>query len=93
MKTTDKIAKEVLGLFEYSKDVVDETLNNENSRGRLNFLTEEQLTVVRDLVTNSISQAYQRSYSSFHKNVENLISNATRKEDEEQGSFFSRKRK
>lgn len=92
MKTTDKVSKEVLGLFEYSKDLTKANLTSANSAGDFKpVLSDDQLLVLNGLIDNSISQAFQRTLSNFQKNLDNIIS-VTSEKQPESSSFFRKKK-
>ena len=74
MKVSDKIARETLGLFEYSKEVVKNNLISANKSGNIPpHLNETQLNGVLSLIDSSLSQGYHRGITSFQKIVESTI--------------------
>jgi hypothetical protein len=78
MKNSEKISREVLNMFEYSKDVVKSNIISANSSGTVNpQLTEAQLQSLSNIIDISISDGAHRGLSSFQRSVENIISIAS----------------
>jgi len=74
MNKVDKLSKEVLNLFSYSKDIVTTNLNTANNVGNLEpKLTEHQLNFVLKLFENSLTQGYQKGISIFQKTLKNVL--------------------
>lgn len=94
MKAVEKISREVLGLFEYSKDLAKSNLVAANSSNNIkNKLTNEQLVEVSSVIDLALSQAFQRGVSTFQKSVEKVLVSESEKEQTESGSSFFRKKK
>ena len=78
MNQTDKIAREVLNLLNYSKDVATTNLHKANNSGLVEpRLTDEQITSVVGLLETSLNQGYQKAISSFQKSVKTVIEEKT----------------
>ena len=76
MNTIDKISKDVLGLFEYSKDVIKINLTNSDFTNAITpKLTNEQLSGLFKLIDLSIDQSFQKGITTFQKAVKNNVSN------------------
>jgi hypothetical protein len=75
MKKSEKISREVLNMFEYSKDVVKSNIISANSSGNVKpQLTEAQLQSLSSIIDLSISDGAHKGLVSFQRSVENIIS-------------------
>lgn len=74
MNQVDRISKELLNLVEYSKDVVKANLASNNAKENEALkLTDAQLANVLRIVDASITQGYQKGFTSFQKSVSKIL--------------------
>lgn len=74
MNKINKLSKELLGIVEYSKEVIKSNLLLSNEKNTFNKLTDAQLYSVIDLVNVSLSQGVQKALPTFQKVVEDTLS-------------------
>lgn len=74
MNKTNKLSKELLGIVEYSKEVIKSNLLLSNERNTVDKLTEAQLSTVINLVNVSLSQGVQKALPTFQKVIEDTLS-------------------
>lgn len=74
MNTIDKISRNVLEIFNYSKDVIANNLMLANNSGNIRpKLTDDQISTLINIFNGSISQSYQKSILSFQKSLMNEL--------------------
>jgi hypothetical protein len=78
MNKVNKLSKEVLGMVEYSKEVIKNNLVSFNEKNQSDRLTESQLSNVINLVNLSLSQGMQTAMPTFQKVVAGALSETTK---------------
>jgi hypothetical protein len=72
MNNADKICKEALDLFTYSKDHAVKTIIDETFKGNLT-LNENDLRTITTLVGSALENSFQKGFNSFHGQVQKLV--------------------
>lgn len=72
MNNVDKICKEVLNVFSFSKDQAIRAIVTEKSNEGLS-LSEQDLEKVIAVVSNSLEDSFQKGFSKIYKSVEEIV--------------------
>jgi len=88
MNKVDKLSKEVLGMVEFSKEVIRKNLVASNENSGFEKLSESQISNVLNIVNVSLSQGIQKAIPVFQKVV-----NSTLNEVKDEALESSRKKK
>lgn len=72
MNKTDKICREVFNIHSFCKEQVVRRLTVELSNGNLD-MSEETLRVVASLVESTLESSFQKAFTKFQNNVEDLV--------------------